>query len=407
MKLALLVFGCFLIVLTMLSRVRSARWWIRYADFPRMQIALGLLCVLGVHLSIYGIVGALDAVVALAVAGALVDQAIRIFPYTPLASKEVAQAQRASAEASIRIMISNVLMENRRAGDLLALVRENDPDVLLVVETDDWWHEQLEVLDRKYPNSLKCPQGNYYGMHFFSKLELRAPEIRFLVEDDVPSVRAGIRLRSGQWIEFYGVHPRPPEIGENTEERDAEILIVGKQIAADGRPSIVAGDLNDVAWSHTTRLFQRISGTLDPRRGRGTFNTFHARYPIFRWPLDHIFHEPSFTLVRLERLRSIGSDHFPVFAVLQFEPKAEAHQEAPEDDAADHEEARERIDEGRGAADSARQRRKPIGSTDGTFWMALFEAYFAEEFVSNLGFHRPNASLTRTQKGAVHGWPAP
>ena len=158
-------------------------------------------------------------------------------------------------------------------------------------------------------------------------------------------MRAGVRLRSGQWIEFYGVHPRPPEVREDTDERDAEILIIARQIAEDGRPSIVAGDLNDVAWSHTTRLFQRISGTLDPRRGRGTFNTFHAHYPIFRWPLDHIFHETSFALVHLERLRNIGSDHFPVFAVLQYEPKAEVVQEPPETSADDHEEARERIAE--------------------------------------------------------------
>jgi endonuclease/exonuclease/phosphatase (EEP) superfamily protein YafD len=314
-----------------------------------VQIASGLAIVLAAYLPIYGTFNALDAVFTLAVGGALLDQVLRIFPYTPLAPKEVVEAHPGNSEATIRILIANVLMENRRAEDLLALVREKDPDLLLAVETDNWWHKQLEVLDGDYPHSLKQPQSNYYGMHFFSKLELRSPAVRFLVEDDVPSVRAGMRLRSGHWIEFYGIHPRPPEVKEDTEERDAEILLVGKQIKSDGRPSIVAGDLNDVAWSHTTRLFQRISGTLDPRRGRGTFNTFHAHYPIFRWPLDHIFHEASFTLIGLERLRNIGSDHFPVFATLQYEPKAEVHQEAPEADAEDHKEARQRIAEGRGA----------------------------------------------------------
>ena len=349
MRLVLFVLGGLLVGLTILSRVRSAKWWIRYADFPRVQIASGLAIVLAAYVAIYGTFSALDAVFTLAVGGALLDQGLRIFPYTPLAPKEVVEAHPGNSEATIRILISNVLMENRRAEDLLALVREKDPDVLLAVETDNWWHKQLEVLDGDYPHSLKQPQSNYYGMHFFSKLELRSPAVRFLVEDDVPSVRAGIRLRSGHWIEFYGIHPRPPEVQEDTEERDAEILLVGKQIKADGRPSIVAGDLNDVAWSHTTRLFQRISGTLDPRRGRGTFNTFHAHYPIFRWPLDHIFHEASFTLIGLERLRNIGSDHFPVFSTLQYEPKAEVHQEAPEADAEDHKEARQRIAEGRGA----------------------------------------------------------
>jgi endonuclease/exonuclease/phosphatase (EEP) superfamily protein YafD len=350
MKVTLLVLGCLLVGLTVLSRVRSARWWIRYTDFPRMQIAFGLALVLAAFLAIYGIADALDAAFASAVAGALLYQGVKIFPFTPLASKEVMKAGSGNADASIRILISNVLMENRRAGALLALVREMDPDILLLVETDAWWHRQLEVLDRDYPNNLKQPQGNHYGMHFFSRLELRSPEIRFLVESDIPSVRTGVRLRSGAWIEFYGVHPRPPEVQEDTEERDAEILIVGKQIAADGRPSIVAGDLNDVAWSHTTRLFQRISGTLDPRRGRGTFNTFHAQYPFVRWPLDHIFHEASFTLIGLQRLREIGSDHFPVFAALQYEPKAVERQEAPEIGPEDQEESRDRIAEGRLAA---------------------------------------------------------
>lgn len=351
MRFVLVALGCILIATTLLSRFRSARWWVRLADFPRMQIAVGLAVVLAAYLGLYGWDGAPDVAFLVALSGALAYQSGRIFPYTVFAPYEVMRAKHVKDGMSVRLLVSNVLMENRRADDFLALVRETDPDLILAVETDDWWDEQLRVLDRDYPHSVKHPQSNYYGMHFFSRLELGSPEIRFLVEEDVPSLRTEVRLRSGHSFVFYGVHPRPPEPQVDTEERDAEILIVGKDIKADGKPSIVAGDLNDVAWSHTTRMFQRISGTLDPRRGRGMFSTFNARYPMVRWPLDHIFHEASFSLVRLQRMRGIGSDHFPVFAELMYDPKSEARQDAPAADHEDLEEAEEAIADGKAAAE--------------------------------------------------------
>jgi endonuclease/exonuclease/phosphatase (EEP) superfamily protein YafD len=108
-------------------------------------------------------------------------------------------------------------------------------------------------------------------------------------------------------------------------------------------PVIVAGDLNDVAWSHTTRLFQRISRTLDPRVGRGMFNTFHVRWPLLRFPLDHVFHSDHFKLIRLERKQDIGSDHFPIFVRLLYDPAARHEQEAPPLKSGDEREAEEKI----------------------------------------------------------------
>ncbi len=82
-------------------------------------------------------------------------------------------------------------------------------------------------------------------------------------------------------------------------------------------PVIVAGDLNDVAWSYTTNLFQKLSRMLDPRKGRGFFSTFHAEKFWARWPLDHIFTSHHFKLVSMKRLGYVGSDHFPIFIDLR------------------------------------------------------------------------------------------
>jgi hypothetical protein len=84
---------------------------------------------------------------------------------------------------------------------------------------------------------------------------------------------------------------------------------------------------------------------LDPRIGRGTYSTFPAQLPGFRWPLDHVFQTRQFTLVMLRRLGRFGSDHLPVLVELCFEPEASAAQEVPMADETDHEESRSKIEE--------------------------------------------------------------
>ena len=63
----------------------------------------------------------------------------------------------------------------------------------------------------------------------------------------------------------------------------------------------------------------QISGFLDPRKGRGFFNTFHANYFFMRWPLDHLFHSKGFSVKRIKRLAKYGSDHFALLTELVFE----------------------------------------------------------------------------------------
>jgi endonuclease/exonuclease/phosphatase (EEP) superfamily protein YafD len=99
-------------------------------------------------------------------------------------------------------------------------------------------------------------------------------------------------------------------------------VLVGQEIKQRGRPAILLGDLNDVAWSPSTMQFTRAGGLLDPRRGRGFYNTYPAGLPGLRYPLDYIFNTPHFEVSRMRVLPKFGSDHLPLIAALRLRSDA-------------------------------------------------------------------------------------
>ena len=343
--------GAFVIAVTLLSLLRSKAWWIRVWDFPRVQLAvLGVIALVTGWVTEPSLGPLLHRVFLGAVALAVAYQAALVWRYSPFAPKEV-QGSRSAAgtRPGLSLAISNVLQTNRDAERLIRVLRSADPDIVLCVETDEWWRERLDVLQATHRHTVTCPQTNTYGMVLYSRLPLEDASVDFLVEPDVPSIQARVRMTDGQLVWLNCVHPRPPAPGESDEslERDAELLLVGKRVHGAALPVIVCGDLNDVAWSRPTRLLQKTSRLLDPRKGRGLFSTFHARTPGFRFPLDHIFHSDNLRLVEMRRLPYVGSDHFPVYAALSYEPAARDEQEAPAADRADKQEASETISKGK------------------------------------------------------------
>ena len=304
-------------------------WWIRGVDFPRIQIlVIGLVSLVGL-LVLAPQWESWDVVLLLALIGAVGLQLRMVLPYTRLWKKEVRQALPIPDAVQIKLMVSNVLTPNDNTQALVDLVQQKNPDILITLESDQKWQDALSVIEPDYPYNVKVPLDNLYGMHLYSKLELIDPEVKYLLIDDIPSIHTQLRLPNDEVIWLYCLHPMPPSPTEadKSTTRDAELLMVGRHINENNQTAILAGDLNDVAWSKTTLMFQRISGLLDPRIGRFFINTFHVNYPFLRWALDHIFHSPCFTLVNIERLPSRGSDHFPVMTTLQYEACATAEQE--------------------------------------------------------------------------------
>ncbi|NIZ05564.1 endonuclease/exonuclease/phosphatase family protein [Pseudoalteromonas sp. HF66] len=311
-----------LLVVSILPFSYSQHYLIRSCDFVRLQVvylACASLIAAGYLISTTDSWLFIGCAVASIIV--LILQVGWIYPYTKLANKEVASSNK-SDKHSIRIMSANVLMSNTEYDKLIGLVKTHQPDFLITLESDQTWQNKLSCLEPEYPYRVYCPKDNRYGMHLYSKFKIKRQQVSELIESDIPSIHILFEDADGVEVQGHFIHPAPPSPTEedSSRPRDTELIILAKALKNRLRPCIVAGDLNDVAWSRSTRLFMRISGLLDPRKGRGFFNTFHASYFFMRWPLDHLFHSNEFSVKRIERLEKYGSDHFALLTELVYNP---------------------------------------------------------------------------------------
>jgi len=344
MNILLFVSTAVLLLFTLLPLVKNDYWIFRVFDYPRLQKLFINALVLLLVLFFYH-----DGLVwRFVLPGVLICNIIHllwlIWPFTIFGRKQVLKATDRSDGNRISIMIANVYQDNKNTKGCLTQIFTVNPDVLILLETNARWDRETRELEIAYPHYCRFPLENTYGLLLYSKLQLSETYIKYLVEADIPSIHTQITLRNGQRVQLYAVHPTPPTPNENVRstERDKELLLVAEMARQNPLPVIVAGDLNDVAWSHTTELFLKMSELLDPRRGRGFFNSFHAHYFFIRFPLDHAFISRHFKLNAIKRLRNCGSDHFPIYLSVQLEPDAVHEQQPLEVDAEDIAEAEEK-----------------------------------------------------------------
>lgn len=347
MKIVVQALGILSILATILPFFKKSYWWIRIFDFPRAQITFFALASLILYSWFWDYNSWWENFLWLMLVGSAVYQIVKMFPYTFFAKKQTRTAKKHKKDSHFSLLVSNVYMYNKRFDDYVNdVVNQFKPDLILTLETGEEWEENLRRIEKDYPYTIKKPLNNTYGMLLYSKLELIDSKIKFIVEKEVPSFHTKVELKSGDKFSLHCLHPRPPRPTklQDSTNRDAELSLVGEELRESSFPTVVAGDLNDVAWSRTTKLFQKVSGLLDPRIGRGMYSTFNAKNPLLRFPLDHVFHSDHFKLMRITRSKYFGSDHFSMFIQFSFEPNDKHNQETPDRSKEDVEQADEFID---------------------------------------------------------------
>ncbi|WP_373516210.1 endonuclease/exonuclease/phosphatase family protein [Pricia sp.] len=343
-------FGLVTVLLTLIPLIAKQYWWIVVFDFPHFQLTVLTLISLVAFFIRFDIHSKFDMVFVLVLAGCFTFQLIKIFPYTPLADYEVLPPESSDKERMLSLYTANVYQANEKTAVLLQEIQRYDPDIVVLTETNSQWTEILiKNLDADYTEQISIPLENTYGMWVCSKFPLFDSNVRYMIDDSIPSIHTKLILPKNDTLQLIAIHPRPPLPSHNPKStgRNAELMKTAELARASNYPVIVTGDFNDVAWSGTTELFQQISGLLDIRQGRGFYNTYHAEYPLVRWPLDHIFISPEFRNVVVELGQNIDSDHLPIYVKLSFEPEGKEKHTIPVPTQEETERADEMIRRGR------------------------------------------------------------
>lgn len=293
-------------------------------DFPRVHIAFVSLAVL---LGCLPFAVAFKLPMVALMGAALMYQSIQIFPYTQFAKTEIDLVAAPAGVTPVSMMSVNVLMENTRYDDLVQIIDREDPDVLLLMETDQVWHDALGDVLGRYTTVKTHIADDHYGLIFATRLDPVTVEFLWPIDDDTPALKAVLRAPNGAEFNFIGLHPRPPVPGNSTAVRDEQIKEAALMTSSSDRPTVCMGDFNDVAWSWTTDRFKRYGSFVEPRVGRGMYASFHAKYPLMRLPIDQIFLTENVNLVSFDRLENFGSDHFPMVATVFFDERGSADHE--------------------------------------------------------------------------------
>lgn len=276
-------------------------WWLELLTHFRLQLAVMLgACAIGLLL-----LGA-NGWAAMATLGSAFNLLLVGLLFVPVADHSRLDATQ------VKVLLANVRRQNQNHAAVVDLVREEEPEVLVLLEMDAAWLAGLASLEAAYPHRHAAPRDDDYGVAVFSRLPLERAATRPIGTEELPAILARVTTR-GKPLSVLTAHPPPPKEAAMAAERNQQLGLLAQMAREAPPPAVLCGDLNVTPWTPYFVDVLRESGLLDARRGRGIQPTWPSFLPaLARIPIDHCLVSPDLGVRDFRYGRDIGSDHRPV-----------------------------------------------------------------------------------------------
>jgi len=223
------------------------------------------------------------------------------------------QAPLSQPASPVKLLFANVQSTNHDFAELIELVREEAPDVVIIQEATERWIAHLRVIEDRFPHVKALPRPGGVGIALYSRIPAERFEVMALGSERMPGLLARLHLGGGV-LSVVTVHPRPPLRQHAFRHRNEQLRDAASMVQALPGPKILVGDFNTSLWSPYYAQLTRHTGLVNARQGFGLLPTWPAflSWRLLMIPIDHCLVSPEIRVTGMRTGRAIGSDHLPI-----------------------------------------------------------------------------------------------
>lgn len=225
----------------------------------------------------------------------------------PLVTASPALSSATTHTHTFKILSSNVYVDNPDLNRLKALIDQEQPDVIVLLEFSQQHLAPVKTWT-EYPHQILQARSGAFGMAILSRFALSETQI---ITDPIGIEHISTRVQTSQVFQLVGFHPLPPVSEQAYRVRDQLLQDLTK--LPHQQPRIIAGDFNTTPWSSAfqglaQRGYYRSLNLLPtwPTKLRGLIGI----------PIDQVLASSHWQLLNTRIGPNIGSDHYPIIVEL-------------------------------------------------------------------------------------------
>lgn len=227
-------------------------------------------------------------------------------PFTSTPAPVAAEAQR------FKVLLFNVWFRNGRLADVRRMVEEQNPDIVVFVETTRRIRDELQPLEARYPYRFDCIGMGRCDITIFARSRLTSPAVKSTADPErSPLVQIDTEI-AGCKLKLFATHMTRPFPNRPWWAQRAQAEEIAADVGAWPGAKLVLGDFNAAPWGYVMRTIAERGNVSVLTGSGGTWPS--ALPPQLRIPIDNLLVGPGLSFVSRQVMPKIGSDHLPVVA---------------------------------------------------------------------------------------------